>query len=373
MRWEDFRQGTVVYQAVRMPRRGYEGQGLTVFGEYGSFTGGSVELSSESDLGASGSLEYLGDSVPDVRDLVRVVYVAADESGEVSANPIGTFVMALGEPTYDISGVSGSVELLSTLRIADCRKFGRTYTIKAGCNCVSKAAELITGLGLSVSAAVGTKLLRADLVMEPGDSYLDAANALLEAAGFRRCEPDPYGGVVMRPVQTGEREAAWVFAEGVNSMLDPEVTMVEAAIDAPNAVYLSYSGDPPCWASAKNEDPLSASSVANVGYEIGEHSDASDPGEGSAQDVLADVMAQARDALMERCSGTSQCRVSHPYVPISPGDVVAVSYPSAGIEFAGEVASMSMSWGDEQDVACETVAKRRMETDFRPTVRGSML
>lgn len=373
MRWDDFRQGTVVYQAVRMPRRGYEGQGFAVVGDYPMFTGGSIELSAESDLGASGSLDYRGESVPDVRDLVRVVYVAADEAGNVSANPIGTFVMSLGEPTYDMGKAYGSVELLSTLRIADCRKFGRPYTIKAGCNCVSKAVELIGALGLSVSAAVGTKLLRSDMVMDAGDSYLDAANALLDAAGFRHCEPDPYGGVVMRPVRTGEREAAWAFSEGSSSMLSPEVVLVEAALDAPNAVYVTYSGDPPCWAVAMNEDPLSPSSVANVGYEIGEHEQAADPGEGTAQQALADVMGQARDMLMERCSGTAQLRFSHPYVPIAPGDVVAVDYPSSGISFAGEVSSMALSWGDEQDVACETVAKRRMDAGFRPTVGGGML
>lgn len=371
MRWDDFRAGTFSYLRVRMPRRGYEDEGFAVVGEYPMFTGGSIEMSAESDLGASGSLDYRGSELPDIRDMVRVVYTASDESGEVSENPLGTFVMSLGEPTYDMGDVTGSVELLSTLRLADCRKFGRPYTIKAGCNCVSKAAELIGSVGLSVSAPVGTKLLRRDMVMEATDSYLDAANALLEAAGFRKCEPDPYGGVVMRPVESGEREAAWVFSEG--SALSPEVTRVHAAADAPNAVYLTYGGDAPCWAYAKNEDPLSESSVQNVGYEIGECDTASDPGEGGPLEVLADVMEQAKQALLDRCGGTEECRWSHPYVPVRVGDVAAVDYPTAGISFAGEISSMKVEWGDEQDAACETVAKRKVEAGFRPTVRGAVM
>ena len=370
MRWDTERSESFSYQRVRVPRAGFD-DGWQVVGDYPMFTGGRIEYSVDSDLVAVGELSFEGGEPPDPRDMVRVVYRAEDGCGGSAEVVLGTFIVQGSEPCWDMGKVSGTAKLLSVLHIPRSKLFPRPYTIGRGCNCVERARELIEGLGLRVSLSAGTRLLRRDIVMEAGESYLDAANRLLAAGGFAPCRPDAYGGVVMEPAPSGVREPAWELAEGDGSVMECEVALVDSAAGAPNAVHLSYEdGDGSWWVSAVNDDARSGSSVQAVGYEVGQYGQADDPGEG---DVLESLKEQARRKLAEACSGTETAEVSHPVVPLKVGDVASASYPSSGIEMAGEVATMQVEWDENQHAAASSKIRRRVGADFVPTVRGGML
>lgn len=373
MRWDGERAESVEYLAVELPRESNGWAHGLVGGSYPMFVGGSVEWSADSALGASGSLDYTGGERPDTSGMVRVVYRASDESGASEEAVLGTFLMAADDPSLDMGKVDGKVQLLSVLHIAASKLFPRPYTIGRGCNCVQRAAGFLEALRIPVSAAWSGRLLRRDIVMEAGDSYLDAANALLAAAGFRPCEPDAYGGALMRPAAAGT-EPAWTFAAGAASVTKPEVTVHDGLYGAPNAVHLVWEDEGfGCWASAVNDDPESPSSVRNAGYEVGACESADNP-EGETQaEVLESVKAQAVERLRTACSGYSTCEVSHPWVPIGIGDRVRVVYPQSGVDFAGEVSSMSAKWGADSHVAVSTVAGRSVSAAFVPKVTGGML
>ncbi len=360
------------YLRVRMPRAGYD-DGWQVVGEYPMFTGGRLEFSAEAELVATGSLEFEGEEAPDARDLVRIVHwFDAGEGREEQV--LGTFVMSVSEVEGDMGKHSGSAKLLSVLHVAKSRLYPRPYTIGRGCNCVERAREIVEGLGLRVSLSAGTRLLRRDIVMEAGESFLDAANRLLAAGGFAPCTPDGYGGVVMAPLSTGAREPAWTFREGEEGDFEPEVVRKDASAGAPNAVHLAWDDEGfSVWASAVNDDPLSASSVQAVGYEVGLFDQASDPGEGTVAEAVEAVKAQARERLVAECSGTETLELAHPLVPLRVRDAARAEYPSSGIDFEGEVSSVTMEWDGKQHLRATTVLSRRVSANFRATVRGGLL
>lgn len=364
---------SIRYKRVRMPRAGFD-DGWQVVGEYPMFTGGRLEFSADSELAATGSLEFEGGEAPDARDMVRIVHAFDDGEGSASEQVLGTFVMSVAEVGSDMGKESGSAALRSVLHIAKSKLYPRPYTIGRGCNCVERAREIIEGLGLRVSLSSGTRLLRRDIVMEAGESYLDAANRLLAAGGFAPCQPDPFGGVVMAPLPTGVREPAYVFEEGDSADFEPEVVLKDAAADAPNAVHLIWDDDGfSAWASAINDDPLSASSVQAVGYEVGLFETASDPGDGTVAEAVEAVKAQACERLVSECSGTETLALPHPLVPLRVRDVAKAVYPSSGIEFEGEAYTISMEWDKNQHVRATTVIRRQVSADFRITVRGGLL
>lgn len=372
MRWDGKRSEEVSYLAVELPRASNGWASGLVSGPLGMFRGGSVEWSADAPLGASGSLDYTGGR-PDASSMVRIVYRATDESGDSEECALGTFLMSADDPSLDMGSAEGKVQLLSVLHVAASRLFPRPYTIGRGCNCVQRAAGFLEALHIPVSAAWSGRLLRRDIVMEAGKSYLDAANALLAAAGFRPCEPDAYGGAVMRPAVSGGRPA-WEFSTDGRSVTEPKVTVHDALYGAPNAVHLVWEDEGfGCWASAVNDDPSSPSSVPAVGYEVGRCERADNPEGGTAAEVLASVKAQAVERLRSACSGYSTCELSHPWVPLRVGDSVRVSYPQSGLDFAGEVSSMSARWGAESHVRVSTVAGRRVSAAFSPRVTGGML
>lgn len=373
MRWEGRRDERVSYLRVQFPRESNGWSCGLLAGEFGMFTGGSIELSADSALGASGSLSYTGAAKPDPSDMVRVVYSCTDEDGERHEEALGTFLLALGDPSHDMGAVEGSADLLSVLHVAERKLFPRPYVIGRGCNCVERARQLVESLHLRVSAAWSGRLLRRDIVMEAGESYLDAANRLLAAAGFRPCEPDAYGGVVMRP-SCPAMLPSWEFAEGADGIMEPRVTEHDGLSGAPNAVHLEWADDGfSAYASAVNDDPASPSSVRNLGYEDGVFEQADNPEGETPRQVLDSVMAQAAERLASACAGYSTCSLAHPWVPVGVGDRVRVSYPSAGIDFAGDVSSMKLSWDAKSHVRAETVVGRAVSAAFSPRVTGGVM
>lgn len=360
MRWDTERRESFEYARVRMPR-GDGADAWNEVGSYGMFDGGSIELSASSALRSSGTLSFSGAEVPDTSDLVRVRYLVDDMHGGSQAFVLGTFLMSVSDPKWDMGLAVGEASLLSVLHIAQSKRFGIPYVIGRGCNCVERARQFVEGLGLRVCASQGQRLLRRDIVMAPGDSYLDAANRLLAAAGFDPCDVDAYGGVVMRP--HGDAGAAsWTFREGESSIMRHEVSMAYTGQSVPNAVCLRWTdGGVGLWARAVDDDPDSPSSVRNLGYEITLCDEAADPGGGGREAVAAEIVAQAARRLRAEQSATERCTVVHPWVPIGLGERVSVEYPSSGLEFSGSVEEVSMSWDESQNIKCETTAARMVE------------
>lgn len=374
MIYDGYREEKLTYLRVCLPRAGVSNPWVEA-GVYDQlFTGGSIELSSESDLGASGSLDFSGKGLPDVRDMVRINYTMTDETGETQTATLGTFLMSVSEPEYNMETLAGSCDLLSVLHIAESKQFGRVTVIQRGGYCVDRAKDLIESLGIVVSASDSTRMLNRDMIFDADTTYLEAANELLAAADFDKCKPDAFGGVIMEPKKMGALVPAYTFKDNNRSVLVPEVVVTETSNDAPNAVYMSYdSGDIYVWASATNNDPESAFSVPNKGYEVTHTEEVSDLESLTVKDALGELKGKAQSTLVEKSSNTEETTLKHPWLPLTTGDAIAIDYTAAGIEWTGQIKSMEMTFDETSHIETETKATKQTPADFRVTLAGGAI
>lgn len=362
-----FRAETMIYRRVTWP-------GYVEVADIDHITDLDLELSYLTDLKATGSIT-VGDAIPDFgHDLVRIYYSFTDAAGQREVQPLGTFFATNSQSDYSGDSVSGSFDLKSVLRVPASKRYGRPYTVVAGTNSVAKAAELLTSLGLKVQATPSDHRVGSDMVFEEGDSYLTMANALLDAAGYASCMPNPLGVVMMAPyVEPKSRSPVYDFAPGEYSLLERGVTVTNNADDLYNAVRLTYgkeSNDETwhVWASAVNASPDSPISTACAGYEVTYVESATDLEAETADEALPLLMERARSKLEELTQDIEYREWKHGYVPIAPGDPISLSDVKAGA-WRGSLTDLRMTFGGSR-LACTSRARSFVKPGFVSTVEG---
>jgi hypothetical protein len=350
MIWTGYREESWTYRRVTWP--GFEERE-----DYTVFTGGEIDLSALSTLRASGTLDFTGGSLPSEHDLVRVYYRITDETGETYETPLGTFFMAVGSPDYEGSMVSGTVDLESTLMVPSNGSYGRHYTVKAGTNAVSKAKEIMDGLGLRTNATASSYTLAKDVIYDPDDSWLTICNDLLSMAGYGSCSPDPYGTIRMAPyVEPQDRQASWTFSDGTDSIMLPKVSVSDNSEDIPNVVRLVHeSEDESLWAASVNEDPLSPASTVSRGYECCLNDTISELSGDTKDARLENLKTMARKKLVDNSSSIEYVEWGFPWVPLWPNDAISISYLTARLDWHGAVTEMKVEVGGH----CSVTGKAR--------------
>lgn len=374
MNYEGFRREHISFYRVALPRLGVDVPWVEVSEYQNVFTGGNIEFSNESDLGVSGSLDFSGLEIPSTSDLVRIKYTMTDENGQTHRAVLGTFLVEVTEPTYDMDTVNGECDLLSVLHIAASRKFKKTTVLGRGGYCVDHAKALIESCGLRVSASDSYRMLNSNMVFEADTSYLEAANALLAAAGFDKCRPDAYGNVLMQPKATGALQPAWTFRDGDKSIMKSEVPIAESATTAPNSYGVAYDGGTySAWAIATNNDEESPLSIPRKGYEISACEEVSDLEAENATDAVAELKELANRRLVEQSGNVESVTMTHPWLPLDVSDAVRLEYKAAGIFWDGQIAAMKMSFDTTSHIEIETKATRQCPADFVVTLKGGVL
>lgn len=363
MIWDGYRDESWSYRRVTWP-------GFEEAEDYSMFTGGSIELSALSQLRASGSLDFAGESLPSDHDLVRVYYTCTDEAGEESTQPLGTFFLSVGEPTHEGAMVSGSVDLESVLRVPLKGSYGRYYTVKAGTNAVSKAVSIIEGLGLRTNRPSSSYVLPRDVTYDPDDSWMTMANDLLSMAGYASCSPDAWGTVQMLPyTEPQEREASWEFTDGGKSIMLPEVKVSDNSEDIPNAVRMTYeSEEESLWAASYNDDPNSRASRVSRGFEVTLAETVTELSGDTRDERLANLKAKARQKLVDNSSAIEYVEWGFPWVPLWPNDAVRIGYLTAGLDWRGAMTEMSVDVGAHAAVTAK--ARRFVRGGFVTTEEG---
>lgn len=360
MIYDGYRREAFAFRRVTWP-------GFQEAEDYQMFTGGSISLSALSELRTQGSLEFAGESLPDEHDLVRVYYRFTDELGETAQFALGTFFLNVGDPTYEGGEVSGSVDLESVLRVALKGKYGRYYTVKAGTNAVSKAAQIIESLGLRTNKPTSSYRLARDVVYEPDQCWLDIVNDLLGMAGYASAWPDAYGVVQMAPyVEPTAREPSWLFDDGERSIMLPEVVVTDNTEDTVNAVRLTYqTEEESLWAAAINNDRNSEASIACKGYEVTHTETVSELAGDTKAERQENLKAKARTMLMDKSSGVEHVKWRHPWVPLAPNDAAGIDYLMASLNWRGAITSQEIDIGDHCEV--ESDARRFIRSGFEIT------
>lgn len=186
--------------------------------------------------------------------------------------------------------------------------------------------------------------LHHDFVSETDDTWFSFLNDLIANAN---CEfaLDELGRILFAPKQdTNSLQPIWTYTDDNSSILYPELTMDHDMYMIPNVVEVVYStGDDILYATARNEDENSPTSVQNRGREIIHR--ITDP-EMIGAPTQAQIDDYADRLLRELSTIEYTVTYSHGYCPVRLGDCVRLNYASAGIKnVKAKVVSQSIECG----------------------------
>lgn len=309
--------------------------------------GGSITRKLGTDVFEDASLEYRG-SFDIGADLIRVYLDATFEDGSNESCALGTFIV--NSPQRKVGGGEdgGSLVLDGRLQELADTDFLKGFSLPAGTNAVEAACDIVADCGLRVQYDPCDYLLGSTLTFGLGDSggdaknKLEAVNTLLALAGYRSCQTDGMGTVLMVRDRSAERRCAKAsFIEGKNARFEREVREELDRSSVCNVVKVSYSsqGDT-VTGYAYDDDPASPYSIPSLGRErVAKYSFSESATQGVADSKAAELLATQRSVLR-------QVTVSHVYQPVSCGDVVCMRYASGAIFGNFEVAEQKISLAD---------------------------
>ena len=342
MDWTGARDSSFVFRRVKWPE-------WEEAEDFSQITGGSVELSALSSLKAAGTLSFKGGTVPDDGDLVRIYYVANGE-----AHAIATLFCDVSEPTYTPSTVEGTLRCYSVLQVLSDDGSGRPYTVKAGTNAVALAVDIAKSVGLRTNEPASAYEIKSDHTFKSEDSWLTVANWLLSSAGYASCHPDEFGTVQMVPyVEPTERESAWDFATGADSILYPSVTFTTDYKSAPNVVALTYEGETSTiWAESRNVDTGSKSSIPSRKRRIMQQESVSELGGSTVEQMVEKLKAMSLTKLVNSSAEIQYASFKCAWVPIKPNDAITLQGVTDE-DFKGSVTNMRIDFTAAMPCAVE--------------------
>ena len=342
--------------------------------EMGGITGGEVELAAFTDYKATLRMDFRGPEPPEHGAVVRVYYSFEDDGGERSEFPLGTFAVAYSDydETGDYDGRSlagmtyaGTANGAGVLSLADHDGPNMPITVTAGTNAVEAAAAVLEGCGLAVRVLdPSAYVLAADHTFDGGASWLEVANWLLGAAGFRSAQPDPMGAaMIMR-----ERDAAepvFRFAPGDGSILKQTVGVSNDWASSANTFRAFYSDeDGTAWAVASNASG-NRMSVDRRGV-MSEREQVTQLDGETLDDKLEALKALVETKARDGSREVEHFTVTHPYVPLRPYD--CISETLGGQERVGAVTNVKIALS--AGAMTETKARRFIAEPFELEVRG---
>lgn len=298
-----------------------------VRGRLNNVTGGQISENLNTGLKASGVITAVG-GLDVGNDLVRIELVSTLDGDEARV-ALGTFFAATPVAQVTDTAVTVDADLYSTLLVLDEGAVQATYSIPAGTNALAHARALVEAVGLTVIADDSSAVTTVASTFEAGTSYLEIVNHLLDFAGFGSAQPDGYGRVVMRPyADPTSRQAVWTFTDADGSSMLPELEDELDWFHTPNVVVVTMSNEEEgLIAVAKNTNPASPTSTVSRGREIVRCETVDDAPSQAALQAKADALLVTSSQLLQRIT------LKHAFAPIALGDVVAVRYTAAGIDY----------------------------------------
>lgn len=296
----------------------------------------TLQLNSSTETFETGSAQCVG--MLDVgSDLVRCHMEATWEDGTVEDVVLGTYNVSI--PSRDVRGSYAECEAVLDGRLIELQQdaFEEPVVVPKGDNVFAHSSAWVLDRGLTFGdddpsvvldvAANATYTFGLGADGEDGGTVLSAFNGIMsDVDGLRSSSTDPYGRVMLRnPVDYGSAPV-WTFAEGANATFLSEATDERDTSKVCNVVACVYEdGESTVVGTAEDTDSESPWSIANYGR----RKVAVYTYQGGATQAQAD--AKAAKLLEENRSIVRRVTIKHTYCPARVGDVVEVSYPSAGI------------------------------------------
>ena len=315
----------------------------------GLLKGGTVSRNQDTDSKESATVTVAGSFSPGAR-LVRL-YADVTQGDEMSTVCLGTFVPTVTGDSFDGAATTWAVDLDGRLSELSADAFDGPVTYPAGTPAVQAAREICEAAGFEVVAEPSTYTLAANRTygLDEGDSKLSAVNDLLSLAGFASARCDAYGRVVMASyVAPARRGVQATMAEGAGCRFERAASRKRDESEVANVVRCVYeTQDATVVGLAVDDSPTSPYSTVARGRRIVSTYRYTD---GSTQ-AAADAKAAALLAGMRTVVTTVE--ITHAYLPLALGDVVALDYPSAGYSGRFAIRTQEISLSDAMPVAVE--------------------
>lgn len=346
------------YRFVRVRRSDWTEQGPVE----GVRTGGEVTRSYATSIKWSAALTCDRD-LSLGSDLLRI-YMDADFLGAQAPESVclGTYLVSQPKRQVEAHGSTMEADLYGPLQILMDMQFAGTYTVPAGASAVGHAANLCRGAGLLVTADPTTHRTSRDRTygipseqpqvteeeaddsegeMTTEDSQLFCVNDLLDIANFASATTDAMGRVHLKAYHVpAARPVAWRLEEGPGCRFLSSMEDEQDLFGLPNCVKVVVSNADKCViGTARNDDPKSPWSTRAVGREIWRNV--------RKTEDMTQQEASAYAARLLKTGGNARRKVTfqHTFLPMEPGQIVRLAYPSGGVDDLFQVTKVSYDLG----------------------------
>lgn len=346
------------YRFVRVRRSDWTEQGPVE----GVRTGGEVTRSYATSIKWSAALTCDRD-LSLGSDLLRI-YMDADFLGAQAPESVclGTYLVSQPKRQVEAHGSTMEADLYGPLQILMDMQFAGTYTVPAGASAVGHAANLCRGAGLLVTADPTTHRTSRDRTygipseqsqvteeeaddsegeMTTEDSQLFCVNDLLDIANFASATTDAMGRVRLKAYHVpAARPVAWRLEEGPGCRFLSSMEDEQDLFGLPNCVKVVVSNADKCViGTARNDDPKSPWSTRAVGREIWRNV--------RKTEDMTQQEASEYAARLLKTGGNARRKVTfqHTFLPMEPGQIVRLAYPSGGVDDLFQVTKVSYDLG----------------------------
>ena len=286
-----------------------------------------VSENSLSTLKVSGELSFA--SNPMIGDDLVRVYSDSILGSEKATVCHATLFLTTPKTTYSSVSSSGVGNMYSVLWILQQNRVEGAYSVDAGVEAVTLAADLARGYGNSLQVIVTPSQAKTTTMhtWDDGTDYLTIVNDLLEIAGYASATVDGYGNVIMAPyTDPAGRAVAATFSDAIDSVSAPSFEADFDIYEVPNVISITCSNatEEPLKSVVENDDPENPYSTVSRGKRIVRSETVSDIANQAALD------AKARELLVSSMSQVEAATVEHSYQPFEMGDAVLIDYWGAG-------------------------------------------
>ena len=320
---------------------GYHAEGTEV-GRIGNIVKGTLQLNNDSETFETGTVRCVGPL--DVgSDLIRCHLVATWEDGTTEDVVLGTYNVSV--PSRDVRGSYDECSAVLDGRLIELQEdaFEAPEVIPEGYNPSAIASGWVRARGITFNdrndqyemrAATRPYAFGIGAEGDEGGSVLSALNAVYtQILGLRAAKTDPYGRIMERLPIDYSANPVWTFAEGGGANFLSDAVDERDTSKVCNVVICVFETEGgTIVGTAEDDDSQSPWSIAAYGRrKVAVYSLNESPQGADATERQADADARAARLLDENRSIIRRVTVRHTYCPARVGDIVEVSYPSAGI------------------------------------------
>ena len=322
--------------------------------------------------------ETLGSATIDMTESIEEsyvrVYLVTIQNGVKEKRPLATVLVQSPKVGFDGKVKNISADAYTPLLELKEKKPPLGYTIMKNQNIMDAAYSLVEyNARARVVPTKSDKKLNSNFIANVDDTYLILVTDLIRNAKYQ-LDLDEMGIIMFKPVQeTAALQPVWEYNDDNSSILQPDVTIDRDIYGIPNVVEVIYSnsdGSVRYFATAKNNDPNSPTSIKSRGREILQR--ITDPGF-TGVPSKEEVEEYTKKVLEEASTVEYSVTYTHGYCPVRIGDCVLLNYTRAGLKhIKAKVVSQSIKC----DAACQVSEKavytvETMNNDFvEVTVNG---